>query len=154
MAQGENASGWSKKGIIMTYRARFCISLTLIACCLGVVDPGVQTGLLAQEAQQGTGKARDDTVMHLEPVVITGRAADLLGIADSSSQGQVGQAELETRPLLRTGEVLEVIPGMAVTQHSGTGKANQYFLRESQAQSHLRTLGQHRDLSQRRLCLP
>ena len=33
------------------------------------------------------------------------------------------------RPVLRTGELLEVVPGLIVTQHSGSGKANQYFLR-------------------------
>jgi hypothetical protein len=41
----------------------------------------------------------------------------------------VGQAQFEIRPFLRPGEVLEVVPGVIVTQHSGTGKANQYFLR-------------------------
>jgi outer membrane receptor protein involved in Fe transport len=41
----------------------------------------------------------------------------------------VGQAELELRPILRAGEVLEAIPGLVATQHSGSGKANQYFLR-------------------------
>jgi hypothetical protein len=65
----------------------------------------------------------------LEPVVVTGRADDLTGIAESASEGRVGQAQLETRPFLRPGEVLEVVPGVIVTQHSGTGKANQYFLR-------------------------
>jgi hypothetical protein len=70
-----------------------------------------------------------DTVETLEPIVVTGRGDDLVGTADSASEGRVGQAQLETRPFLRPGEVLEVIPGMAVTQHSGTGKANQYFLR-------------------------
>ena len=60
---------------------------------------------------------------------MTGRADDLTGIAGSASEGRVGQAQLETRPLLRPGEVLEVVPGVIVTQHSGTGKANQYFLR-------------------------
>src|SRR4030095_1397790 len=65
----------------------------------------------------------------LEPVVVTGRADDLPGIADSASEGRVVQAQLETRPFLRPGEVLEVVPGVIVTQHSGTGKANQYFLR-------------------------
>jgi hypothetical protein len=65
----------------------------------------------------------------LEPVVVTGRADDLTGLAESASEGRVGQAQLQTRPLLRPSEVLEVIPGMAVTQHSGSGKANQYFLR-------------------------
>lgn len=75
------------------------------------------------------GRQRDEAVIQLEPVTVTGRAADLVGVAGSASQGQVGQTELDTRPLLRPGEVLEVIPGLAVTQHSGTGKANQYFLR-------------------------
>lgn len=65
----------------------------------------------------------------LEPVVVTGRADDLVGIAGSASEGRVGQAQFQTRPLLRPGEVLEVVPGVVVTQHSGTGKANQYFLR-------------------------
>ncbi|MGA0290099.1 MAG: TonB-dependent receptor plug domain-containing protein [Pseudohongiellaceae bacterium] len=33
------------------------------------------------------------------------------------------------KPLLRTGDVLESVPGLIATQHSGSGKANQYFLR-------------------------
>jgi hypothetical protein len=36
---------------------------------------------------------------------------------------------LRSRPALRPGEVLEFVPGVIVTQHSGDGKANQYFLR-------------------------
>ncbi|HEX8602116.1 MAG TPA: TonB-dependent receptor [Pseudoduganella sp.] len=50
-------------------------------------------------------------------------------IADAASAGSVGAAEIAARPLLRTGELLEFVPGLAVTQHSGDGKANQYFLR-------------------------
>ena len=65
----------------------------------------------------------------LEPLVVTGRADDLVGIAGSASEGRVGQAEFHTRPSLRPGEVLEVVPGVVITQHSGSGKANQYFLR-------------------------
>lgn len=49
--------------------------------------------------------------------------------ADSASEGSIGQNEMSERPLSRTGEVLELIPGMIVTQHSGSGKANQYFIR-------------------------
>jgi outer membrane cobalamin receptor len=41
----------------------------------------------------------------------------------------VPREEIENRPLLRPGEILETVPGMIVTQHSGDGKANQYFLR-------------------------
>jgi outer membrane receptor for Fe3+-dicitrate len=85
--------------------------------------------LWAEEADKTSGQQSDEPMMHLEPVVVSGRAAVLLGIAGSASQGQVGQTEIERRPLLRPAEVLEVIPGLATTQHSGTGKANQYFLR-------------------------
>ncbi len=66
---------------------------------------------------------------NIETVIVEGRQTNLLGEAVSASEGVVGQKEIELRPLLRTGEVLELIPGMVATQHSGTGKANQYFLR-------------------------
>jgi hypothetical protein len=62
-------------------------------------------------------------------VVVRGRAEDLLGVAVSASQGAVGEADMKDLPLLRRGELLETVPGMVVTQHSGDGKANQYFLR-------------------------
>ena len=75
------------------------------------------------------GQLSAGTTQTLEPVVVTGRAEDLTGIAGAASEGRVGQAQFETRPFLRPGEVLEVVPGVVVTQHSGTGKANQYFLR-------------------------
>src|SRR5580698_734764 len=65
----------------------------------------------------------------LETVVVTGRAQDLSGIAESANQGVVSAADLSLRPLLRPGEVVEEIPGVIITQHSGSGKANQYFLR-------------------------
>jgi len=65
----------------------------------------------------------------IETVEVEGRRINLVGEAVSASEGIVGQQEISLRPLLRTGEVLELVPGMVVTQHSGTGKANQYFLR-------------------------
>ncbi len=65
----------------------------------------------------------------IETINVEGRRVNLVGDAVSASEGIVGQKEIELRPLLRTGEVLELVPGMVVTQHSGTGKANQYFLR-------------------------
>src|ERR1700691_849890 len=60
---------------------------------------------------------------------VKGREDSLLGIADSSGQGTTGAAQLADRPILRSGEVLETIPGVIITQHAGGGKANQYFLR-------------------------
>ena len=65
----------------------------------------------------------------MEELVVEGRNLDLVGVALSASEGVIGQKELALRPTLRTGEILELVPGMVVTQHSGTGKANQYFLR-------------------------
>jgi len=71
----------------------------------------------------------DDPKDELEVVTIKGRQTSLFGDAISASEGIVGQEEILKRPLLRTGEILELVPGMVVTQHSGSGKANQYFLR-------------------------
>jgi outer membrane cobalamin receptor len=62
-------------------------------------------------------------------VNVQGREASLIGIADSATQGTVGAAEIQDRPILRTGEILETVPGVIITQHAGGGKANQYFLR-------------------------
>jgi len=58
-----------------------------------------------------------------------GRAYDLLGQSTTASEGYFNQADIQNRPLLRPAEVLQLVPGMIVTQHSGSGKANQYFLR-------------------------
>ncbi len=62
-------------------------------------------------------------------VQVQGREDSLVGIADSATQGTVGQTEIEDRPILRAGEILETVPGLIITQHAGGGKANQYFLR-------------------------
>lgn len=47
----------------------------------------------------------------------------------AASERQISGEELNARPISRVGEVLEAVPGLIVTQHSGEGKANQYFLR-------------------------
>jgi len=48
---------------------------------------------------------------------------------EGASVGDVSSEEIASQPLLRPGAVLENVPGLIVTQHSGEGKANQYFLR-------------------------
>ncbi len=67
--------------------------------------------------------------LELPEVIVESRRDNLLGIAASASQGTTGAAQLADRPILRSGEVLETIPGVIITQHAGGGKANQYFLR-------------------------
>ena len=93
-----------------------------------VVLLGAPTALLAQSSGRTT---RSDSTRStsLDTVRVTGRVANLIGTARSASEGHVGTIELRSRPLSREGEMLETVPGMIVTQHSGEGKANQYFVR-------------------------
>jgi hypothetical protein len=56
-------------------------------------------------------------------------AENLVGIASAASQGAITARQLEARPLMRPAEVLETVPGLIASQHSGEGKANQYYLR-------------------------
>ena len=73
----------------------------------------------AQEILSGT----------LDPLVLTGKSESLIGTAGTASKGQANSDELLERPYLRRGELLEVVPGVIITQHSGDGKANQYYVR-------------------------
>ena len=63
-------------------------------------------------------------------VTIEGHYDNAVGTSDAASQGDDPPPSLlKSRPPLRPAEVLEFVPGVIVTQHSGDGKANQYFLR-------------------------
>lgn len=64
-----------------------------------------------------------------EELEVQSRADSLIGKAESATAGTVGAVDLASRPILRPGELLEAVPGLILTQHSGDGKANQYFLR-------------------------
>ncbi len=68
-------------------------------------------------------------VQTAQRVDVTGHYNNTVGSSDAASQGVIEAALLKSRPALRPGEVLEFVPGVIVTQHSGDGKANQYFLR-------------------------
>jgi len=68
-------------------------------------------------------------VQTLDTVDVTDSADNLVGTADSSTEGTITPQQLEDRPILRTGELLEGVPGLLISQHSGEGKANQYYLR-------------------------
>ena len=96
----------------MSYR------LPAAATLLALLAPSA----FAAEAQS----ASDDA---LQEVVVFGRGERLIGVAAAASEGTVGGADLAVRPLLRVAELLEAVPGLIAAQHSGSGKANQYFLR-------------------------
>ena len=97
---------------------RYSVSIAIIPTVL-ILAAAPFTSSLAHE---GDGQSIDE-------VVVYGRAQSLIGTALSSSEGLVGYSDLELPPLLRVGELVEAVPGMVATQHSGTGNANQYFLR-------------------------
>jgi hypothetical protein len=69
----------------------------------------------------------DDFV--LQRVLVEGARASQLGLLDSASAGSISQKDLLRQPVYRPGELLEAAPGVIVSQHSGEGKANQFYLR-------------------------
>lgn len=99
--------------------------------------PTLSTLILAVTAAAGPPPvhAQDDadtdtlTVYDLSPLTVTGRLDDLVGRAPTASVGYVGFRDLLRRPMAREGELLETVPGMILTQHSGGGKSNQMFVR-------------------------
>ena len=94
------------------------LSLTSALACAQATQVAVAA---AAASQPGTGaQTVEITAQHY----LNG-----VGTSDAASQGTVRGERLTDLPLLRPGEVLETVPGLVVTQHSGDGKANQYFLR-------------------------
>lgn len=85
------------------------------------------TSLLANVAANAA--PNNSEMLLVENVTVYGYRTDLLGTSIAAAEGIIGSAEIAARPVSRTGEILEFVPGMVVTQHSGSGKANQYFLR-------------------------
>ncbi|MBX3617959.1 TonB-dependent receptor [Nitrosomonas sp.] len=65
----------------------------------------------------------------LKEMTVRANSRELIGTADSANEGTVLKQQLDLRTVYRPGELLETVPGLVVTQHSGEGKANQYFLR-------------------------
>jgi len=91
-----------------------------------VLSAGLVFASLRAEAEATPTNAAPE---QLPAVIVTGRADNLVGIAETASVGTVGAVELARRPILRPGELLETVPGIIISQHSGAGKANQYYLR-------------------------
>ena len=140
----------SASASLMSYTLGFVLA-TLLLHCAGIATTrfialafaffvgsnvnAQETEVITPEVTKTTVKSKqkvnNDEPVELEEIVVTsdGRAKNLLGVTGSASQGEVAQAQFEYRPLSRNGELVEVIPGVLATQHSGSGKANQYFLR-------------------------
>ena len=65
----------------------------------------------------------------IEEITVFGSNKVLTGNPLSATEGYVFGAQLQQRPISRPAELLELVPGLIATQHSGEGKGNQYFLR-------------------------
>ena len=84
---------------------------------------GLASALAAAQALPPAGQT------HLPEVQVRGPRDAAIGSADSASEGAAEKASFQSRPKLRPGDIVEAVPGVVATQHSGDGKANQYFLR-------------------------
>jgi outer membrane receptor protein involved in Fe transport len=107
-----------------------CLSTSLVAlsAMLGFTPAFAQDAAPAPVPAADSASTATDDVPTNE-VIVFGRGEAKIGIAKASSEGTVAGSDLLVRPLLRVAELLEAVPGMIAAQHSGSGKANQYFLR-------------------------
>jgi outer membrane receptor protein involved in Fe transport len=71
----------------------------------------------------------NDDALDLDAVEVRAHYDNAIGSSDAASEGKVNASLIKNRPIARIGEILEFVPGMIVTQHSGSGKANQFYLR-------------------------
>ncbi len=110
------------KATIMRGRRRGTFMQKLIFSSLVIV------GFIQTQSSLALSSNQSKTVT-LDTMEVEGQSTDLLGVAASASQGVASQAELAYRPLARPGELVEIVPGALATQHSGSGKANQFYLR-------------------------
>ena len=122
-----------------------------LATAIGVIVIGaLPTGVEAREIVENADVTASSATADVEPsvvkiaaventmpepadalgtIVVTGSRLSQLGIADSANAGVVTAKQLAARTVYRPGELLEATPGLIVSQHSGEGKANQYYLR-------------------------
>ena len=112
-------------------RARWRVLAALLAACGLATAIQTRAESLGGDPPWPLAEAPPESARrtNLDRVEIRGHYDNAVGTSDAASQGIIEAELLKSRPALRPAEVLEFVPGMIVTQHSGDGKANQYFLR-------------------------
>ena len=96
---------------------------------IGVAAIGLLAWVVAINAAAAPDGTDPGTASTLPEVRIESSRESQLGIADAANTGTVTQQQLDARVVYRPGELLEAMPGLIVSQHSGEGKANQFYLR-------------------------
>jgi len=97
-----------------------------IVCAAGASPPARAQAAASDVVVADTVSSSAET---MEEVTVTAQRLELLRTAASASEGVVSDQELQLTPQYRPGQLLETVPGLIVTLHSGEGKANQYLLR-------------------------
>jgi hypothetical protein len=93
------------------------------------IQAAIGTLALAAGTNSNSGDTAKSAPPELQEIRVTAARLGLLGTASTSSEGMVTDQELQQMPQYRPGQMLETVPGLIVTLHSGEGKANQYLLR-------------------------
>ena len=113
----------------------FCVhvpwshSKSLASLNYHLIKLAVLASLAAFAHQAARANHGAPTVGAPQTLIVQGHYNNAVGTTNAASAGTIGHDLLQNRPAQRPGEVLEFVPGVIVTQHSGDGKANQYFLR-------------------------
>jgi outer membrane receptor protein involved in Fe transport len=100
-------------------------SLLMVVACSSARAEQAATA----DADSNTSAAESFGTGSLQEITVTAQRLGLLGTASSASEGIVADQEIQLTPAYRPGQVLETVPGLIVTLHSGEGKANQFLLR-------------------------
>jgi hypothetical protein len=103
-----------------------CVGLL---CGLGAINALCLSVAGAEPAPSVAASTAVSTDFPLNEITVTAQRLGLLGTADAASEGIVTDEEIQLTPAYRPGQLLETVPGLIVTLHSGEGKANQYLLR-------------------------
>jgi hypothetical protein len=116
------------KGTLVAARAGVS-ETTAKLCGLGFASAvcGLNAAGAARADAGTTGPLTDSS--RLQEVTVAAQRAVLVGTASTASEGVVDDQELQLTPQYRPGQLLETVPGLIGTLHSGEGKANQYLLR-------------------------
>ena len=110
---------------ILTPLGLFASTLALCLAGTATAQPAADSASAPDDAAPTTASSGDG----LAEVTVTAERLSLMGKATTASEGIVVNEELALTPAYRVGQLLETVPGLQVTSHSGEGKANQYLMR-------------------------
>ena len=102
------------------------IASTLMMCA---ASASARAEVFATDMDANAAGASSSSSNSIQEITVTAQRLELLGTASTASQGVVSDQELQLTPAYRPGQLLETVPGLIVTLHSGEGKANQYLMR-------------------------